>query len=138
MPVALSRRTVSLLAAGLAVAALVAGLALSWIRPAGAQTATTTTVLSNLPVLVTNGFSNLPEFSGSADGVVGAACTGASPQSGPNIPAQVITQLRPDLTHLRILHNNGTPLNGTVRVNCVLEVQGGPALTKLRAAVSHG
>jgi hypothetical protein len=89
-------------------------------------------------VLVTNGFSNLPEFTGSGDGVVGAACTGASPQSGQNIPAQVITQLRVDLTHMRILHNDGTPLNGTVRVNCVLEVRGGQALTQLPALASHG
>jgi hypothetical protein len=24
---------------------------------------------------------------------------------------------------MRVLHNNGTPLTGTVRVNCVLEVE---------------
>ena len=29
-------------------------------------------------------------------------------------------------------------MNGTVRVNCVLEVQAGPALAKLRALASHG
>jgi len=139
MSLGLARRRLSLLAAGLAVVALLVALAIAWPRSAQAQTTTTTGVISNVPVLVTNGFSNLPEFSGSNDGVVGVACTGASPLSGPNIPAQVVTQLRPDLTHLRILHNNGTPLNGTVRVNCVLEVQSGATLAKLQAAVaSHG
>jgi hypothetical protein len=112
-------------------------LAISRPRSAGAQAATSTGVISNLLVLATNGDSNLPEFSGSNDGVLGVACTGASPRSGPNIPAQVVTQLRPDLTYLRILHNTGTPLNGTVRINCVLEVESGAALARLRGAASQ-
>ena len=87
---------------------------------------TFTGVLSNFVVHASNGYSNLPEFSGSGDGVLGAACTGASPRSGPNIPAQVITTLRSDLTYLRILHNTGTPLTGDVRINCVLEVEATP------------
>jgi hypothetical protein len=100
-------------------------LAVGLLPAADAQTPppTATFVLSNFPVLVSNGHTTLPEGSGSADGVVGAACTGATPLTGPNIPAQVATNLRADFTHMRVLHNNGTPLTGTVRVNCVLEVE---------------
>ena len=137
MPLGLSRRRLAVLVLGLAVLALAGSLAVSWPRPAGAQAATTTGVISNLDVLATNGRSNLPEFSGSNDGVLGVACTGATPRSGPNIPAQVVTELRPDLTYLRILHNTGTPLNGTVRINCVLEVQSGATLLKLRSAIAN-
>jgi hypothetical protein len=137
MPLDLSRRRLAVLVLGLAVVALAASLAISRPRSAGAQAATATGVISNLPVLATNGNSNLPEFSGSNDGVLGVACTGASPRGGPNIPAQVVTQLRPDLTYLRILHNTGTPLNGTVRINCVLEVEPGAPLARLRGAASQ-
>jgi hypothetical protein len=88
---------------------------------------TSTGVISGLPVLATNGFSNLPEFSGSGDGVLGVACTGASPLGGSaNVPAQVVTELRTDLTYLRILRTNGTAITGTVRINCVLEVDATP------------
>ena len=132
----LSRR-LAVLVLGLAVVALAASLAISRPRSTGAQVATSTGVISNLLVLATNGDSNLPEFSGSNDGVLGVACTGASPRSGANIPAQVVTQLRPDLTYLRILHNTGTPLNGTVRINCVLEVESGATLARLRGAASR-
>jgi hypothetical protein len=120
----LSRRS-GVIAGVVGAAALAGGLAVGLLPAADAQTPppTATFVLSNFLVLATNGNANLPEFSGSADGVVGAACTGATPLSGPNIPAQVATNLRADLTHMRILHNNGTPLTGNVRVNCVLEVE---------------
>ncbi|HEX2373672.1 MAG TPA: hypothetical protein VHO93_06795 [Actinomycetota bacterium] len=138
MPIVLSRRRLAVLVFALAVVALAGSFAISRPDPAGAQVATSTGVISNFPVLATNGHSNLPEFSGSGDGVLGVACTGASPRGGPNIPAQVITQLRSDLTYLRILHNNGTPLDGTVRINCVLEVESGPALARLRAAANQG
>jgi hypothetical protein len=117
---------------------LVGALGACASSPQHPQKETSIGVISNFPVLATNGHSNLPEFSGSGDGVLGVACTGASPRGGPNIPAQVITQLRSDLTYLRILHNNGTPLDGTVRINCVLEVESGPALARLRAAASQG
>jgi hypothetical protein len=112
-----------------ALAAVVAGgLAVSVLPAADAQQPplTATGVASNILVSVTNGNSNLPEFSGSGDGVVGVACTGANPRTGPNIPAQVITTLRTDLTYLRILHNTGTPLTGDARINCVLEVEATP------------
>jgi hypothetical protein len=108
------------------LALLLAGLALTSQRRATAQPEpeTFTSVISNLLVPADNGFSNLPEFSGSGDGVLGAECTGASPLSGSSrLPAQVITQLRTDLTYLRIFNHLGTPVTGDVRVNCTLTVE---------------
>jgi hypothetical protein len=136
MPATLSRR--GTLAVALAVLTLTTALLAASLRSAGAQQPpqTTTGVISNLLLLVTNGFANLPEGSGAGDGVVGVACTGASPRSGVSIPAQVVTQLTQTFTFMRILRNNGAPLNGAVRVNCVLEVTVGPGqvtLQKLQA-----
>ena len=99
------------------------GAALSVVPGAGAQPTAPSTGVFSIVVHASNGYSNLPEFSGSGDGVLGVACTGASPRSGPNIPAQVVTTLASDLTHLRILHNTGTPLTGDVRINCVMETE---------------
>jgi hypothetical protein len=97
-------------------------------------------VISNLDVLASNGFSNLPEFSGSGDGVVGVACTGAVPRSGNKIPGQVVTELRTDLTYLRIMRNDGLAITGTVKINCVLEVLdtpgGNASLDRLQQAAS--
>lgn len=123
----LSRRR-GAIAGIIAAAAVAGGVAVSVLPAANAQTPPDTAVgiLSNFPVAASNGFANLPEFSGTGDGVVGAACTGATPTSGRNIPAQVVTHLGTLLTNMRILHNNGTPLTGTVRVNCVLQVELGP------------
>jgi hypothetical protein len=124
MSIILPRRATVLALLAL-LALLLAGLALTTQRRATAQAPpeTFTSVISNLVVPVDNGFSNLPEFSGSGDGVLGAECTGASPFSGSTrLPAQVITQLRTDLTHLRILNHLGAPVTGDVRVNCTLTV----------------
>jgi hypothetical protein len=123
-----SRRTLA--AVGVAVTAVLGGgLAASVLPAADAQTSPSTSIgiLTNFPVFASNGFTSLPEFSGTADGVRGAACTGAAPTSGGNIPAQVVTNLGSQLTNMRILHNDGTPLTGSVRVNCVLEVTATPA-----------
>jgi hypothetical protein len=58
---------------------------------------------------------------------VGVACTGATPRSGTiNIPGQVVTELRSDLTHLRIIRPDGVALTGNVRINCVVEVVATP------------
>jgi hypothetical protein len=126
-----------------AVAVLAGALGMSALPSADAQEPPPTVVgvLSNFPVAASNGFSNLPEFSGSGDGVVGAACTGATPRSGtPNIPGQVVTELRQDLTYLRIMRNDGLPITGTVRINCVLEVEATPegnaVLDRLQQAAS--
>jgi hypothetical protein len=136
MPATLSRR--GTLAVALGVLTLTAALLAGSLRSAGAQQPpqTATGVISNLLLPVTNGFANLPEGSVAGDGFAGVACTGASPRSGVNIPAQVVTQLTQTFTLLRILRNNGAPLNGSVRVNCVLEVtvgQGQQTLEKLQA-----
>jgi hypothetical protein len=125
MSTILPRRATVLALLALA-ALLLAGLALTTQRRATAQQQpeTFTSVISNLVVPVSNGFSNLPEFSGSGDGVLGAECTGASPLSGSTrMPAQVITQLRTDLTHMRIFNHLGAPITGDVRVNCTLTVE---------------
>jgi hypothetical protein len=128
----------------LILAILVVGVAgalgVSALPSADAQVPTPTVVgvLSNLPVLASNGFSTLPEFSGSGDGVVGVACTGAVPRSGNRIPGQVVTELRTDLTYLRIMRNDGLAITGTVQINCVLEVEdtqaGNAALDRLQQA----
>jgi hypothetical protein len=108
-----------------AVVLLVGTLGVSALPSADAQVPppTVTGVLSNFPVTASNGFSNLPEFSGSGDGVVGVACTGAAPRGGRRIPGQVVTELRPDLTYLRIIRNDGMAITGDVLINCVFEVE---------------
>lgn len=126
------KRVIVLSLAGLALASM---LALS-SEASHAQPATETHVLSNFPVLTdSQGRTNLPEFSGSGDGVQGALCSGAYPTGGTaDVPAQVVTRLLTDLTHMRVWRPNGTPLaNRDIRVNCTLEVaSGGPAAAGFR------
>jgi hypothetical protein len=120
MPI--SARRSLLPAALLAVALLAAGvLLIRGERPADAshRPGEHVGVLSNFRVTATNGYTNLPEASGQGDGIIGMACTGAAPLGGPRLPAMVVTNLRFDLTHLRVLNANGTPLNGEVVINCV-------------------
>jgi hypothetical protein len=138
MSTVLSNRRLVVTILAFTLAALTFSLALGRPWSAQAQVPTATVVLSNFEVFVSNGHTSLPEFSGTDDGVVGAACTGSFPRTGPNIPAQVVTALRADLTHMRILHSTGSPLNGTVQVNCVLEVEvGEPAASSLRALTTR-
>jgi hypothetical protein len=136
--------SVSLSSKRLVVAILVAAVAgvlgaAAMPRADAQEPPVATGVISNFPVTATNGFSNLPEFSGSGDGVLGVACTGATPRSGNLIPGQVVTELRTDLTYLRIIRNDGAAITGTVRINCVLEVEATPegtaALERLQQAV---
>ena len=78
MSVSLTKRWIAL-ALGLLMAAAAGAVAVSTIPSASAQEpASTTFVLSGIPVLATNGFATLPEFSGAGDGVLGAACTGVT------------------------------------------------------------
>jgi hypothetical protein len=86
-------------------------------------------VLSNFRVNATNGYSNLPEFSGQGDGVIGAQCSGAAPLGGDRIPAMVVTNLRYDLTYLRVLNAKGQPLSGEVVINCTVYTRGAGAGT---------
>jgi hypothetical protein len=121
MPVSV-RRYLLLSAAVLAIALLIAGAMLvRGERPADAshRPGEHVGVLSNFRVQASNGYANLPEFSGQGDGIIGMACTGAAPLGGPGMPAMVVTNLRFDLTHLRVVNANGTPLNGEVVINCI-------------------
>jgi hypothetical protein len=118
-----SATIIAILALGLCVASFFS------LRPAKAQVASEVGVLYGFPVLATNGYANLPEFSGSGDGVLGVSCDGASPISGSVVPAIVITRLDPDLTRMRIASwgTNTPAVNGTVAVTCTLEVATGTA-----------
>ena len=128
-------RFVSVAIAAAVVISLVVVASFS-LRPAKAQVASEVGVLQSIPVLATNGNANLPEFSGSGDGVLGVSCDGASPLGGGVVPAIVITRLDADLTRMRIASwGTGTPaVNGTVSVTCTIEVTSGtPAASGLRA-----
>jgi hypothetical protein len=133
----LSSRRVTL-AALVVAAAVILGVTALPSADAQQPTPTVVVVLSNFPVTATNGFSNLPEFSGAGDGVVGVACTGATPRSGNQIPGQVVTELRQDLTYLRIIRNDGRAITGNVQINCVIEAeansQGDVTLRQLQQA----
>ena len=91
MPVRLSRPVVALTL--LLVTALAAAVALVDERNAKAQAATQTIVISNIDVLPSNGHVDLGPGTGKNDGTLGAACTGAAPRGGPNIPVGVVTEL---------------------------------------------
>jgi hypothetical protein len=110
-----------------ALSAALAAVAFFSLSPAKAQVASEIVVLQNVPVLATNGNANLPEFTGSGDGVLGVSCDGASPLGGSVVPAIVITRLDADLTRMRIASwGTGTPaVNGTVSVTCTMDVATG-------------
>jgi hypothetical protein len=88
---------------------------------------TTETIMFHLGVDAQNGVWSLGEFSGSLDGVQEVDCSGNAPVGGPQIPAQVVCRVEPMSTNGRILHNNGTPLTGTVVLNLTLQVTTGTA-----------
>jgi hypothetical protein len=50
----------------------------------------------------------------------------------------VVTELRTDLTYLRIMRNDGLAITGDVLLNCVMEVEdnatGAATLSRLQAA----
>ena len=119
MPVRLSRSAI--VPALLLVAAFAAAVALIGARDAKAQVAIQTVVFSGIQVTASNGNVDLGPGTGGNDGTVGAACTGARPRSGPNIPVGVVTELTAASTRLRVLNQSGRPITGTVFVNCVVE-----------------
>ena len=119
MPVRLSRPAIALTI--LLVAGLAAAVALIGARNAKAQTATQTVVFSSISVTASNGNVDLGPGTGGNDGTVGAACTGARPRSGPNIPVGVVTELTPTSTRLRVINQAGRAITGTVFVNCVVD-----------------
>lgn len=121
------KRRGSLVAVLLLVLGLAAALATTSFRGATAQegsdffivTLDETATASNGNSILAFDFTPL----GTNPEIVSAQCTGRSPRSGPNIPAQVVTQVTAvDAFALRILHNTGKPLNGRVTVNCVVGV----------------
>jgi hypothetical protein len=126
-----------------ALSAALAVVAFFSLSPAKAQVASEIVVLQNVPVLATNGNANLPEFTGSGDGVLGVSCDGASPLGGSVVPAIVITRLDADLTRMRIASwGTGTPaVNGTVSVTCTMDVAAGTTaaagLQTLQASLSR-
>jgi hypothetical protein len=121
MPVRLSRPAIA--SAVLLVAALAAAVVLTGAHNATAQVPSQTVVVSNIEVVLSNGHFAFPAGSGAADGTLGAACTGAQPRRGPNIPIGVVTELTSTSTRLRVLNQSGQAINGTVFVNCTLELE---------------
>jgi hypothetical protein len=120
MPVRLSRPVVTLTL--LLVVALAAAVALVDERNAKAQAASQTIVISNIDVLPSNGHVDLGPGTGENDGTLGAACTGATPRGGPNIPVGVVTELTATSTRLRVLNQTGRAIAVAVRVNCTVEL----------------
>jgi len=125
MPVRLSRPAVAL--ALLLVAGLAAAVALIGARNAKAQVASQTFVFSNITVVPSNGHVDLGPGTGENDGTLGAACTGARPRAGANIPTGVVTELTATSTRLRVLNQSGRAINVAVRVNCTVELVAEPA-----------
>ena len=143
MSVGLTKRWIAL-AVGLLMAAAAGAVAVSTIPSASAQEPLEQTfVFSGIPVTASNGFANLGAGSGTADGVLGAACTGATPISGSaNVPAQVVTELQATQTAMRILRSNGATITGNVRVNCVLDLlvteEANATIERLKQAATAG
>jgi hypothetical protein len=143
MSAGLTKRWIAL-AVGLLMAAAAGAVAVAAMPSASAQEpASQVFVFSSIPVSASNGFASLGAGSGTNDGVLGAACTGASPLGGSaNVPAQVVTELRGTQTALRILRSNGTTINGTVFVNCALDflvsAEGNATIERLKQAATVG
>ena len=69
------------------------------------------------------------------DGTLGAACTGALPRGGPNIPVGVVTELTATSTKLRVINQAGRAITVAVRVNCTVELVAEPtAATRITTA----
>jgi hypothetical protein len=117
------RRHGPMLAAALVVLSLAGVLATTALRGASAQEAVFNVFYFDTPVTASNGhatldFQVLPE-----ETIETASCTGNSPRSGGLIPAQVVTEVTsPTNVALRILHNDGRALTGTVQLNCQVGV----------------
>jgi hypothetical protein len=142
MSFSLSWRRVAL-ACVLVIAA--AGVLASWALPgAGAQEPppSATFVFSNIPVTASTGHVNLGPGTGTVDGVLGIACTGAAPRGGTTkIPGQVVAELLSTSTRLRIVQANGIALTGSVRINCAVDVEltaaGSATADRLRAKAAN-
>ena len=129
-----SRRPLAMAVAIILIVAAAAAVALQRPGPAGAQEAQDTEVLSGLFISPSNGNFSFGPGTGFDDGIFGIDCSGSFPRGGPDIPAQVVTELQATQTVLRVLHNNGTPLTGSVLVNCTIWFgpAAAPAVSQLR------
>jgi hypothetical protein len=143
MSVSLSSRRIALVCVLFMAAAAV--LALRALPGADAQEPPPpeTFVFSGIQVTATNGHASLGPGTGFDSGVLGIACTGASPRGGtPRVPGMVVTELLETATRLRIVQANAAALTGTVLVNCVVEFEptplGAATADRLRAAETAG
>jgi hypothetical protein len=100
-----------------------------------------TVITNGILITASNGHATLPV--GINDGIFGITCTGSAPRGGtPRIPGQVVTEVTVNDTLLRIIQYNGVMVTGTVRINCVIEVQATPegaaTADRLREAATAG
>ena len=130
--------------------ALAALATLLFFYPAESQTTTTTTTTTPTPIetslifdftlIPSRGNAAITVLGGSADGLLGVACTGNNPQGGPAVPAIVISRLDAHQITLRIASwGTGTPaINGTtVVVNCAIDAFWEQPTMAQRAAQLH-
>src|SRR6266511_4030047 len=114
MSTTLRRGTLPAAAVLLALALALAALA---VRPrlAGAQTVTGDVILSASVVVDANGYVVLG--GGTDIGLQAVVCSGSNPQGGtPQIPAQVMCQLRSTTTLIRIKNHVGANVTAPVRI----------------------
>jgi hypothetical protein len=143
MSFSLSWRRVAVACALLMAAAAVFAFSSSPDADAQEPPASATFVFSGIPVTPSNGHANLGAGTGTNDGFLGVACTGAAPRGGTTrIPGQVVTELGSTTTFLRVIQFNGVMVTGSVLINCVIEVEvtpvGTSAVERLREAATAG
>jgi hypothetical protein len=143
MSFSLSWRRVAVACALLMAAAAVFAFRPSPDADAQEPPVSATFVFSSIPITPSNGHASLGAGTGTNDGVLGIACTGAAPRGGTTrIPGQVVTQLGSTATLLRVIQFNGVMVTGSVFINCVVEVEVTPlgtgAVERLREAATVG
>jgi hypothetical protein len=134
---AILKRRGSVIAAFLLVLGLAAVLLSASLSGARAQEPTFTVWVIQDQVTASNGNATIDFALEPGEEIVTASCAGSSPRSGPNIPAQVVTQIVNGRAVVRILGNAGRPLNATVTVNCDIGVEGTAAPTTLKRPNAH-
>jgi hypothetical protein len=117
------RRHGPMLAAALVVLSLAGVLATTALRGASAQEQFFVVYYFDTSVAASNGHATPSIVVFPEETIEFASCTGNAPRTGGNIPAQVVTEVVARASYaVRILHNNGTPLTGTVQLNCIVGV----------------
>jgi hypothetical protein len=143
MSFSLSWRRVAVACALLMAAAAVFAFRSSPDADAQEPPASATFVFSGILVTPSNGHASLGAGTGTNDGVLGIACSGAAPRGGtPRIPGQVVTELGSTATVLRVIQYNGVMVTGSVLINCAVEFEltplGTRAVERLREAATVG